>query len=497
MSDVVKMLAVDLGASNGRVILGILENGVLKLHEVHRFSNDPVMVNGNLYWDVLRLFHEIKQGVLNCVRLGNRDISSIAIDAWGVDFGLLDRQGNLLGNPYHYRDKRTDGMIDKIQEQISKEELYNITGIEFMWFNTIFQLYSMKLNNPSLLDTAGSLLLIPDLMNYFLSGKKATEYSIATTTQLLDAHTKCWSDKIIKQIGLPREIFTDIIPSGTIIGDLTDELAKELGISKIKVIAVAGHDTQSAIAAVPASSSDFAYISCGTWSLMGFESDSPIINEKSMSLSVTNEGGIGGKITVLKNIMGLWLVQECKRYWDKVGEGCTYAELDFESMHSEPFRSFIDPDHYSMIAPGNMPDRIKEYCRKTGQPVPETKGEIVRCIIQSLALKYRMTLEKLEDLLGKPLPVIHMVGGGIKDKLLCQFTADATGRNVIAGPVEGSSIGNILVQAMALGRIKDINQMRNIVKASFPIVIYSPGDKERWDKAYNVFRDIIKNQAEI
>lgn len=493
MSDAIKMLAIDLGASNGRAILGILEDKKLTLQEVHRFSNDPVMVNGNLYWDILRLFHEIKQGVLNCVRLGHRDIHSIAVDTWGVDFGLLDGKGNLLGNPYHYRDKRTGGMMEKLQELISKEELYNTTGIEFMWFNTILQLYSMKRENSTLLNEAKTLLLTPDLLNYFLSGVKTSEYSIASTTQLLDAYAKCWSDKIIDKLDIPRGIFTDIIPSGTIIGELTDELSKELGIQNLKVIAVAGHDTQSAIAAVPTEDEDFAYISCGTWSLMGFESNQPIINEKSMNLSVTNEGGVGGKITVLKNIMGLWLIQECKRHWDNKGQGCTFAELDEKVIHAKPFISFVDPDDISFIAPGNMPERIREYCRKTGQPVPETKGEVVRCITQSLALKYRMTLEKLEDLLGRKLPVIHMVGGGIKDKLLCRFTAEATGRSVIAGPIEASSIGNILVQAMALGNVKDLKEIRSIVKASFPIVTYTPTEKELWDKAYAIYKELIKD----
>lgn len=493
MSDAIKMLAIDLGASNGRAILGILEDKKLTLQEVHRFSNDPVMVNGNLYWDILRLFHEIKQGILNCVRLGHRDIHSIAVDTWGVDFGLLDGKGNLLGNPYHYRDKRTGGMMEKLQELISKEELYNTTGIEFMWFNTILQLYSMKRGNSTLLNEAKTLLLTPDLLNYFLSGVKTSEYSIASTTQLLDAYAKCWSDKIIDKLDIPRGIFTDIIPSGTIIGELTEELSKELGIQNLKVIAVAGHDTQSAIAAVPTEDEDFAYISCGTWSLMGFESNQPIINEKSMNLSVTNEGGVGGKITVLKNIMGLWLIQECKRHWDNKGQGCTFAELDEKVIHAKPFISFVDPDDISFIAPGNMPERIREYCRKTGQPVPETKGEVVRCITQSLALKYRMTLEKLEDLLGRKLPVIHMVGGGIKDKLLCRFTAEATGRSVIAGPIEASSIGNILVQAMALGNVKDLKEIRSIVKASFPIVTYTPTEKELWDKAYAIYKELIKD----
>lgn len=487
------MLAIDLGASNGRAILGILKDGELTLQEVHRFCNDPVMVNGNLYWDILRLFQEIKQGILNCVRQGHQDISSIAVDTWGVDFGLLDSKGNLLGNPYHYRDKRTNGMMEILADCIPKEELYKVTGIEFMWFNTILQLYSMKRSNSSLLREAKTLLLTPDLLNYFLSGVKTTEYSIASTTQLMDANTKQWSDLIIDKLNLPREIFTDIIPPGTIIGELTDELSRELNIPRIKVIAVAGHDTQSAIAAVPSLDESFAYISCGTWSLMGFESDSPIINEKSMSLSVTNEGGVGGKITVHKNIMGLWLTQECKRHWDKGGNGCTFAELDGESIQAKPFVSFIDPDDSSFIAPGNMPERIRAYCRKTGQPVPETKGEIVRCITQSLALKYRMVLEKLEDILGRKLHVIHMVGGGIKDKLLCQFTAEATGRNVVAGPIEATSIGNILLQAMALGKIKGLKQIRSIVKDSFPIVTYSSTEKELWDNAYAVFKDLIKD----
>lgn len=384
-------------------------------------------------------------------------------------------------------------MMEKLQELISKEELYNTTGIEFMWFNTILQLYSMKRENSTLLNEAKTLLLTPDLLNYFLSGVKTSEYSIASTTQLLDAYAKCWSDKIIDKLDIPRGIFTDIIPSGTIIGELTDELSKELGIQNLKVIAVAGHDTQSAIAAVPTEDEDFAYISCGTWSLMGFESNQPIINEKSMNLSVTNEGGVGGKITVLKNIMGLWLIQECKRHWDNKGQGCTFAELDEKVIHAKPFISFVDPDDISFIAPGNMPERIREYCRKTGQPVPETKGEVVRCITQSLALKYRMTLEKLEDLLGRKLPVIHMVGGGIKDKLLCRFTAEATGRSVIAGPIEASSIGNILVQAMALGNVKDLKEIRSIVKASFPIVTYTPTEKELWDKAYAIYKELIKD----
>ena len=492
MNKTVKMLAFDFGASSGRAILGIYEDGKLTIEEIHRFSNDPVEINGSLYWDVLRLFYEVKQGILKCVQKGHRDISSIGVDTWGVDFGLLDEQGNLLGNPYHYRDKRTTGMMDKIFEVIPREELYSKTGLEFMWFNTILQIFSMKYHNSPLLQQAKSFLLMPDLFNYFLTGVKAAEYSIASTTQLLDAHAGSWSGDILNKLGIPGELFADIVKSGTIIGRLTPDISQELGVPQVNVIATAGHDTQAAIASVPAQEENFVYISCGTWSLMGVESDRPVINEKSSALEVTNEGGVGGKITLLKNIMGLWLVQECKRQWEKEGDHVSFAELEELAGRAEAFVSFVDPGHASFISPGNMPERIREYCRKTNQPVPEGKGEIVRCIAQSLAMKYRDTVESLEELLGKPLSVIHMVGGGIKDRMLCQFTANATGRNVIAGPVEATSIGNLMVQALALGEVKDLQEIRRVVKASFPTADYVPQNVDAWDSVYLRFKEIIK-----
>lgn len=487
MAEKIKMLAFDLGASSGRAMLGILEGEKLSLEEIHRFPNDPVELNGSFYWDILRLFYEIKQGILKCIQKGHRDISSIAVDTWGVDFGLLDEQGNLLGSPYHYRDKRTNGMMERILEIIPREELYNRTGIEFMWFNTILQLYSMKCSNSPQLREAKILLLIPDLLNYFLTGVKAAEYSIASTTQLLDAYNRTWSDEIIGKLGLPREIFAEVVQPGTVIGALTNDISKELGAPKFKVVTTASHDTQAAIASVPAECGDFVYISCGTWSLMGVEIDEPVISEKSSTLSVTNEGGVGKKITLLKNIMGLWLIQECKRQWEKEGDTVSFAELENQAEESVPFVSFIEPGHHSFISPGDMPSRIREYCKHTGQPVPETKGEVVRCIAQSLALKYRATVESLEDLLGRELTVIHMVGGGIKDKLLCQFTANATARKVIAGPVEATSIGNIMVQAMAVGDVRDLNDIRRIVRNSFPITVYRPIGADDWNKAYDKF----------
>lgn len=491
MNRELKMLAFDFGASSGRAILGRFDGEKLTTEEIHRFSNDPVEVRGTLYWDTLRLFHEIKQGILKCVNIGNKDIASIAIDTWGVDFGVLDENGNLLGFPVHYRDSRTDGMMEEVFKIVPQDEVYLKTGIQFMKFNTIFQLFAMKYNSSPLLKLTKTLLFTPDLLNYFLTGVKATEYSIASTGQLLDAEKRSWSEDIIDRLGLPRDIFTDVVPSGTIVGKLLPEIARELGAGDVSIIATASHDTASAVAAVPALDEDYVYISCGTWSLMGVESDEPIINDKSFAHAFTNEGGVSGKIRFLKNIMGLWLVQECKRQWEREGDNTTFAQLEDMARKEKPFAAFIDPDHDSFMAPGDMPNRIREFCKKTGQYVPQTKGEIVRCIAQSLALKYRFTVENLEVILDKKLPVIHMVGGGIKDKMLCQFTADATGRQVEAGPVEATAIGNLMVQALALGAVKDLREIRQVVKNSFPTTEYIPQDTAAWDEAYERFKKVI------
>jgi len=481
------MLAFDFGASSGRAILGIFDGNKLITEELHRFSNDPVNVRGNFYWDILRLFHEIKQGIIKCVNVGHKDIDSIGIDTWGVDYGLLDERGNLLGNPYHYRDTRTDGIMEEVFKIIPKGELYQKTGIQFMKFNTIFQLYSTKLNTPSMLDQAKTLLFIPDLLNYFLTGVKVTEYSIASTSQLLDPQTRTWSDEILDKLELPRQMLTDIVPSGTIIGKLSKTLAQELGIGEVNVVASASHDTASAVTAVPAANRDYVYISSGTWSLMGVEADEPIINEMSSQLAFTNEGGVSNKIRFLKNIMGLWLVQECKRQWNKEGDNCSFAELEKLAREAKPFVSFVDPDDDAFMTPGNMPEKIRAFCKKTNQPVPESKGEVIRCVLQSLALKYRKTVESLEQILGKELPVVHMVGGGIKDTLLCQFTANATGRKVIAGPVEATSIGNLMTQAMALGKINSLQEIRQVVKNSVATTEYLPENIEQWNQAYDRF----------
>lgn len=487
----VKMLAFDLGASSGRAMLGIYEKGRLSIEEIHRFPNEPVSLRGHHYWDILRLFHEIKLGLRKAFNGGHKDIVSIAIDTWGVDFGLLDKNGDLLGNPYHYRDSRTDGMMEKVFELIPPEDLYAQTGIQFMKLNTIFQLFAVKQFQEHILKETRAMLLVPDLLNYFLTGRMASEYTIASTTQLLDPVKRIWNWDLIDKLGLPN-IFTDIIPPGTVLGPLLPEVVEELGGGEdISVVAVGSHDTASAVASVPASSKDFAYISSGTWSLMGVEIDQPIINLESASLSFTNEGGVANRIRFLKNIMGLWLVQECRRQWQREGEDLSFGQLAELAKEAKPFRAFVDPDHESFVAPGDMPARIQDFCRNTNQPVPETKGEIIRCITESLALKYRVTMESLEQILGRELSVLHIVGGGIQDELLCQFTADATGKRVLAGPVEATSIGNLMVQAMVAGQVGSLEEIRACVARSFPQKEYIPQNTEAFDGQYQRLKELL------
>lgn len=485
-----QVLAFDFGGGSGRAILGRLEDGKIRMEEVYRFSNDPVTINGTMYWDTLRQFFEIKQGMVHAKQKGGFD--SVGIDTWGVDFGLLDAHGALLESAVHYRDNRTVGMQEEVFRVLSKKEIYEITGNQFENFNTIFQLYSLVKQRPWLLERADSLLLTPDLFNYFLTGKKRAEYTIASTTQLMDANHKIWSDTILKALGIPKSILPMIVPSGTVIGDLTGEICEELGLEPAEVIAVAGHDTQSAVVAVPTQEKDFIFISCGTWSLFGTELDAPIIGEKSLECNVSNEGGCENKTTLLKNIIGLWLVQESRRQWIREGREYSYGELEQMALEAEPFVSFIDPDAPEFVPAGNIPERIREFCLRTGQKAPESIGEVMRCINQSLALKYRYALEQIESCTGKHYEVIHMIGGGIQSKLLCQMTAGANGRKVIAGPVEATALGNIVMQMIALGMIKDVSQARSMIAQSETTYDYLPQDVHAWDAAYETFQTYIQ-----
>lgn len=491
MSDKKKqVLAFDFGGGSGRAILGTLKNGEIRMEEVHRFSNDPVIINGTMYWDTLRHFFEIKQGIVKAKQKGG--FESLGIDTWGVDFGLLDEHGDLLESAVHYRDDRTIGMQEEVFKAISKEEVYNLTGNQFENFNTIFQLYSLAQKRPWILERADTLLLTPDLFNYFLTGEKKAEYTMASTTQLMDAKNKVWSDRILDALRIPKKLLPEIVPSGTVVGTLRSSICEELGVESAKVIAIAGHDTQSAVVSVPTQEEDFIFISCGTWSLFGTELKEPVIGKESFELNVSNEGGYGGTYNFLKNIIGLWLAQESRRQWIREGKEYGFGELEQMAQEAEPFQSFIDPDSPEFNTTGDIPGRIRAFCERTGQKVPETIGDIMCCINQSLALKYRYTLEQIETCTGKHFNVINMIGGGIQSRLLCQMTASANGRKVIAGPVEATALGNIAVQLIALGEIKDVAEARQIIAKSETTYEYLPQDAEKWDAAYEKFKTIIQ-----
>ena len=478
-----KVLAFDLGASSGRAILGIYENGKLEMEEIHRFSNDPVTVNGTLYWDILRLFFEIKTGLQKCVNAGHKDIESIAIDTWGVDFGLLDKDGRLLENPVHYRDSRCDGMMEKVFEVVPRDEIYSSTGIQFVKLNTIFQLFSLTQNRKELLEKAETLLFIPDLLAYFLTGRQSVEYTIASTSQLLNAGKRDWDFSLIEKLGLKRSMFPEIRMPGTVTGKLLPDIAEELGFDRpVDVIACASHDTASAVVAAPiARGEKSCYISCGTWSLLGAELDEPLINEKSFAENFTNEGGYEDKIRFLKNISGLWLLQETRRQWNREGNNISFKDIDRMLETERSANVYINPDDDSFAAPGNMPRRIEDFLVSTGQDIPKTKGQQALCILESLALTYRFYIENLEKILGHTIDTVHLIGGGTKDENLCRFTADATGKKVTAGPVEATALGNIAVQLIAKGQIRDLTEARTLLGDE---KIYMPEDTGLWDKKY-------------
>lgn len=489
MAEEKRVLAFDFGASGGRAVIGRFDGRTIRMEEIHRFSNDPVTVNGTMYWDILRLFHEVKQG-LRKANLAGR-IDSIGVDAWGVDFGLLDKDGMLLENPVHYRDSRTQGMREEAFQVISREELYGITGNQLMPINTVFQLLALAKKRPQVLKQADTLLLMPDLFNYLLCGAKKTEYSIASTTQLFDARRRCWSQSILDKLQLPSGIFTQLVPTATKVGILSQEIAEELGMERPDVIAVAGHDTQCAMAAVPTAADDFLFLSCGTWSLLGTELPEPVIHAQSLAADVTNEIGYGNRTSFLKNIIGLWMIQESRRQWLREGREYSFGELEQLASQARPFQSFIHPDAPEFVPSGNMPERIRSYCRRTGQHVPQSPGEIVRCIDESLAMRYRQAALEIEGCTHKDYPVIHMIGGGIQSQLLCQMTADACQKKVLAGPVEATVIGNIALQLLASGAMADIKSARRGIRESEPVAVYEPQDPEEWNRMYRKWEEII------
>ncbi|MBE6568776.1 MAG: rhamnulokinase [Ruminococcaceae bacterium] len=485
-----KMLAIDLGASSGRGIIGGFDGKKFTLDEIHRFSNDPVTTPTGFYWDTLRLLFEIKTAILKGTQDGGVD--TIGIDTWGVDYGYLDKTGALISNPFHYRDTRTSGIDEYVFKNFASwDEIYDTTGIQSMNFNTLYQLMADKRDRPWLLEQADKMLNTPDLLGYFLTGEKLSEYTIVSTGALLNAYTRTYADELLNKCGLPRNIFCDIAEPGTILGTLLP--GEETGNSTAKVIKVASHDTASAVMAVPAENEDFLYVSSGTWSLMGIESKTPMINDLSKKYQLTNEGGVDGTIRVMKNIMGLWLEQESRRQWAREGTKYSFDELSAMALAAKPFQCFINPDDDRFSTAGNMPKRIREYCKETGQYVPESVGEIVRCIFESLALKYRWTAEKLEAVSGRKYSFINIVGGGTKEEMLSQFAADASHRMVVAGPVEATCIGNIAMQSIAAGDVRDLWEARAIVRDSFDVKEYKPNTETAaaWDDAYGKFCELI------
>jgi rhamnulokinase len=480
-----KLLAFDLGAESGRAVVGHLDHGRLKLEEIHRFANGPVRVLDSLHWDVLRLWGEIQHGLGLAASAYGDQLRSVGVDTWGVDFGLLSADGTLLGNPFHYRDSRTDGMMEEAFQIVPRTQIYEQTGIQFMQLNSLYQLLAMVKAESPLLDMANRLLNMPDLFNFWLSGRQASEFSIVTTSQCYNPRTDDWAWDLLGKLGIPAHIFGEIVSTGTVLGALRPSVAESTGSIPIPVVAAAGHDTAAAVAAVPAAGRDYIYLSSGTWSLMGVELDEPVINEQSLAYDITNEGGVGHTFRFLKNIMGLWLVQECRREWARAGRSFSYDELTRLAAEAPAFGPLVSPADYRFLAPGDMPSRIQAFCRETGQPVPETQGQIVRSALESLALEYRWVAERLDEILGRRRPTIHIFGGGSQNKLLNQFAADATGRTVIGGPVEATAIGNVLVQAIALGEIDGLAEGRSLVRDSFDVDIYEPQNTAAWDEAYD------------
>ncbi len=489
-------LAVDLGASSGRHLAGLFDGDALRLEEVYRFENGGVDLAGTLYWDLPRLWSDIRSGLRAAGERWGRQIAGMGVDTWGVDFGLLGRGDQLLGNPVHYRDARTNGILDKAFAKVPREEIFRHTGLQFMQFNTLYQLLAMRLDESPLLDMAETLLMMPDLFHWLLTGEKCNEMTDASTTQFYNPVTGKWATELLEAFDLPAGILGQIAQPGTVLGPLRPSLVEESGLTGAKVILPGTHDTASAVMAVPAESTpgeapDWCYISLGTWALMGIESPRPVINETVARLNFTNEGGVSGTIRLLKNITGMWLLQECRRVWNQSGKSWGWDDLDAFSAAAEPRRSLVDPDAADFLAPDNMPEAICGFCRRASQPVPDSEGAVLRCALDGIALKFRHVLGMCEELAGRRIETIHIVGGGTRNRQLCQATADACGRRVVAGPVEATAIGNVMMQAVAAGEVGSIADARSVVRRSFAVEQYEPRDTAAWDEAYERFISIL------
>lgn len=492
-------LAVDLGAESGRVVAGLFDGSRLRLEEIHRFANGAVPVAETLRWDVLRLWAEIQLGLAKAAQSFGNDAISVGVDTWGVDYVLLSRGNEMLGHPYHYRDPRTAGVMQRSFSRVSRQEIFSATGLQFMPINTLYQLIAMHQTQPALMAQAARFLMMPDLFHWLLCGSQVVEFTNATTSQCLDATTRTWAHDILRKFEIPTGMFPEVVAPGTKLGRLRADVAERCRLPRLEVVAPATHDTGSAVAAVPTDrtgTAQWGYISSGTWSLMGLELPQPVLTPRALALNVTNEGGIDGTYRLLKNVMGLWLVQECRRSFERQGKNLNYAELTHLAAASQPFRTFVDPDAAALLAPADMPAEIAKWCQSRGMPAPASEGEFVRTALESLALKYRMVLGWLEELSGARVEAIHIVGGGSQNELLNQFAANACGRPVIAGPVEATALGNVLVQARTSGALTSLADMRSVVRASSALKHYEPRDQEAWAAAYARFCELLSLPGE-
>lgn len=488
-------LGIDLGAESGRVMAGVWNGSQLRLEEVHRFANGGVFIADTLRWDVVRLWSEIQTGLGLAGKKYGDAVVSVGADTWGVDFVLMTKAGEVLGLPYHYRDVRTRGAMDDAFKTVPRAEMYAQTGLQFMELNSLYQLLALKKQHPDLLAAAHDFLFMPDFLHYCLCGARVAEYTIASTSQCLHPSKRDWNYELLAKFGLPARLFPKIVQPGTNLGTLRPSISERTGLNNVSVIAPPAHDTASAVAGVPTANtgkSNWAYLSSGTWSLLGAETSAPVLTPRALELNVTNEGGLDGTIRLLKNIIGLWLIQQCKRSFDAAGKKYDYAELTKMAAAAQPLRSLVNPDDARFMNPPDMPKAIQEFCRETHQPVPETEGQIIRCATESLALKYGVVFRQLEELTGNHMEVLHIVGGGSRNDLLNQLTANACGRPVLTGPVEATVMGNILTQIRASGELKSLAEMRDVVRSSTDMGRFEPKDDGAWSDAAGRFAALVK-----
>lgn len=487
-----RYIAVDLGAESGRVMVGALEGGMLLLDEVHRFANGAVQVRGSHYWDVLHLFAEIKAGIARAAQKYGPEFAAIGVDTWGIDFALLDAAGDLVANPHTYRDPRTAGVLDEVLAEIPAQEIYAASGgIQFMSINTLYQLRAMVRSGSWQLANAATFLMMPDLFNYWLSGVAAVEYTNATSTQAYDSRARDWAWALLQKLEIPITLFPGVVLPGSVLGPMLPEIAAECGVAAMPVVAIASHDTASAVMAVPAESDEYLWLSSGTWSLLGVVAETPLVSSEALAANVSSYGGAGGKVLPWRNIMGLWLLQECRHVWEREGKPYTYEQLASLALGAPPFVAVLDPDDPAFLAPASMPEAIREFCVRTGQPAPADHASTVRTILESLALRYRWVTERLEALTHRTYPTLHIVGGGSQNGVLCQFAADALSRTVVAGPVEATALGNVALQAVALGEIASIADARALIRRGAAVRTFECRNAGAWEEPYRRFCRLV------